>query len=164
MRPSPGAAVSERCGGDCAARKRSQSGRLEHVQCAPETHQALDRGVLARRGKRLEGARAARSLLGKRPRYFTQIATAAFRSGRLLMLGLDYDGEPIARRCAFLAGDGRSPSRPVRRAIGHYSPGTILEIDSLLQLQGLGGCAGWIPAPPPTMPSSTASPRPQGDS
>ena len=72
-------------------------------------------------------------------RYFTQIATAAFRSGRLLMLGLDYDGEPVARRCAFLAGDGSFAFKTAYdERFAHYSPGTILEIDSLLQLQGLG--------------------------
>jgi CelD/BcsL family acetyltransferase involved in cellulose biosynthesis len=73
-------------------------------------------------------------------RYFTEIATAAFRRGRLLMLGLDYQGEPIARRCAFLAGDGSFAYKTAYdERFSSYSPGAILEIDSLTQLEGLEG-------------------------
>ena len=139
----PGAAVSG------ALRRRlrrhekrlTESGRLEHVAMGP----AEDIGrwieeflrVEASGWKGASGSALACSESGRR--YFTQITTAAFRRGRLLMLGLDYDGEPIARRCAFLAGDGSFAFKTAYdERFGHYSPGTILEIDSLLQLQGLG--------------------------
>src|SRR4029077_11624601 len=87
-------------------------------------------------------------------RYFTQIATAALRSPRLLTLGLDYDGEAIARRWAFLAGDGSFAFKTAYdERFGHYSPGTILEIDSLQQLQrlGRGGWVGSCAAPHPAL-------------
>ena len=139
----PGAAVSG------ALRRRlrrhekrlTESGRLEHVAMGP----AEDIGrwieeflrVEASGWKGASGSALACSESGQR--YFTQIATAAFRSGRLLMLGLDYDGEPVARRCAFLAGDGSFAFKTAYdERFAHSSPGTILEIDSLLQLQGLG--------------------------
>ena len=139
----PGAAVSG------ALRRRlrrhekrlTESGRLEHVAMGP----AEDIGRWIEEFLRVEasgwkgagGSALACSESGRR--YFTQITTAAFRRGRLLMLGLDYDGEPIARRCAFLAGDGSFAFKTAYdERFAHYSPGTILEIDSLLQLQGLG--------------------------
>ena len=139
----PGAAVSG------ALRRRlrrhekrlTESGRLEHVAMGP----AEDIGRWIEEFLRVEasgwkgagGSALACSESGRR--YFTQITTAAFRRGRLLMLGLDYDGEPVARRCAFLAGDGSFAFKTAYdERFAHYSPGTILEIDSLLQLQGLG--------------------------
>ena len=139
----PGAAVS----GALRRRLRRQekrlaeSGRLEHVAMRPgdDIRRWIEEflRVEASGWKGARGSALACSESGQR--YFTQIATAAFRSGRLLMLGLDYDGEPIARRCAFLAGDGSFAFKTAYdERFGHYSPGTILEIDSLLQLQGLG--------------------------
>ena len=139
----PGAAVSG------ALRRRlrrhekrlTESGRLEHVAMGP----GEDIGRWIEEFLRVEasgwkgagGSALACSESGRR--YFTQITTAAFRRGRLLMLGLDYDGEPVARRCAFLAGDGSFAFKTAYdERFAHYSPGTILEIDSLLQLQGLG--------------------------
>jgi CelD/BcsL family acetyltransferase involved in cellulose biosynthesis len=139
----PGAAVSG------ALRRRlrrhekrlTESGRLEHVAMGP----GEDIGRWIEEFLRVEasgwkgagGSALACSESGRR--YFTQITTAAFRRGRLLMLGLDYDGEPIARRCAFLAGDGSFAFKTAYdERFAHYSPGTILEIDSLLRLQGLG--------------------------
>jgi len=107
------------------------------VACAPETTSGAGSGVLARRGKRLEGRAAARSPVGKRPALFHADLDRGVPQRALADARLDYDGEPIARRCAFLAGDGSFASRRVDEPIGHYSPGTILEIDSLLQLQGL---------------------------
>jgi len=82
--PSRSAAAATAPPGKAPRRKRSP----EHVQCAPETTSGAGSRILARRGKRLKGARGARSPARKRPALFTQIATAAFRSGRLLMLGL----------------------------------------------------------------------------
>jgi len=54
----PGAAVSGRCGGDCAARKAlAESGRLEHVAMRPGDDIRRWIEEFARRGKRLKGAR-----------------------------------------------------------------------------------------------------------
>jgi len=139
----PGAAVS----GALRRRLRRQekrlaeSGRLEHVAMRPgdDIRRWIEEflRVEASGWKGAGGSALACSESGRR--YFTQITTAAFRRGRLLMLGLDYDGEPVARRCAFLAGDGSFAFKTAYdERFAHYSPGTILEIDSLLQLQGLG--------------------------
>jgi hypothetical protein len=70
--------------------------------------------------------------------YFTEIVGAAFRRGRLLMLGLDYDHQPIARRCAFVAGDGSFAFKTTYdERFAMYSPGAILELDNLTQLEAL---------------------------
>jgi CelD/BcsL family acetyltransferase involved in cellulose biosynthesis len=138
----PGAAVS----GELRRRLRrhekrlTESGRLEHVAMGPgeDIRRWIEEflRVEASGWKGAGGSALACSESGRR--YFTQITTAAFRRGRLLMLGLDYDGEPIARRCAFLAGDGSFAFKTAYdERFAHYSPGTILEIDSLQQLQGL---------------------------
>lgn len=73
-------------------------------------------------------------------RYFTQVATEAYARRRLLMLGLDYEGEPIARRCGFLAGDGSFAFKTAYdERFAPYSPGAMAELDSLTQFQGLDG-------------------------
>ena len=46
--------------------------------------------------------------------------------------------QPIARRCAFLASDGSFAFKTAYdERFAHYSPGAIVEIDSLTQLDGL---------------------------
>lgn len=138
----PGAAVS----GELRRRLRrkekrlAERGRLVHVAMRPgdDIRRWIEEflRVEASGWKGACGTALACSESGRR--YFTQITTAAFRRGRLLMLGLDYNGEPIARRCAFLAGDGSFAFKTAYdERFAHYSPGAILEIDSLLQLHGL---------------------------
>jgi hypothetical protein len=54
------------------------------------------------------------------------------------MLGLDFDGRPIARRCAFIAGQGAFAFKTAYdEDFAAYSPGAILEQDSIRQLRGL---------------------------
>ena len=73
-------------------------------------------------------------------RYFTEIVISAFRRGRLLMLGLDFDGHPIARRCAFLAGEGSFAFKTAYdEEFADFSPGAMLEMDSIRQLHALPG-------------------------
>ena len=139
----PGAAVS----GALRRRLRRQErrlaerGRLEHVAMRPgdDIRRWIEEFLRVEASGWKGACASALACSESGQRYFTQIATAAFRSGRLLTLGLDYDGEPIARRCAFLAGDGSFAFKTAYdERFGHYSPGTILEFDSLQQLQGLG--------------------------
>jgi CelD/BcsL family acetyltransferase involved in cellulose biosynthesis len=138
----PGSAVS----GDLRRRLRrkerrlAERGRLEHVVMRPSD----DFGRWIDEFLRIEasgwkGARGSALACSEvHRRYFTQIATAAFCRGRLLMLGLDYEGEPIARRCAFLASDGSFAFKTAYdERFASYSPGAIVEIDSLTQLDGL---------------------------
>ena len=73
-------------------------------------------------------------------RYFVEIATSAFRRGRLLMLGLNFNGRPIARRCAFVAGEGSFAFKTAYdEEFADFSPGAMLEMDSIRQLQTLPG-------------------------
>lgn len=70
--------------------------------------------------------------------FFAQVVAAAFRRRRLLTLGLDCDGEPIARRCAFLARDGAFAFKTTYdERFAAFSPGALLEIDNLTQLADL---------------------------
>ena len=77
-------------------------------------------------------------------RYFTEVATSAFRRGRLLMLGLNFDGRPIARRCAFVAGEGSFAFKTAYdEKFADFSPGAMLEMDSIRQLNTLP-CVRWM--------------------
>jgi len=73
-------------------------------------------------------------------RYFEEVATSASRLGRLLMLGIDFDGRPIARRCAFVAGEGSFAFKTAYdEEFADFSPGAMLELDSIEQLRALPG-------------------------
>jgi len=121
-------------------RRLSERGRLEHLAMRPEDDigRWIDEflrleasGWKGQRGSALASSEADR-------RYFTEIATSAFRRGRLLMLGLNFDGLPIARRCAFVAGEGSFAFKTAYdEEFADFSPGAILEMDSIRQLQTL---------------------------
>jgi hypothetical protein len=54
------------------------------------------------------------------------------------MLGLDFEGRPVARRCAFVAGEGSFAFKTAfDEAFADFSPGAILELDSIQQLRAL---------------------------
>jgi hypothetical protein len=60
------------------------------------------------------------------------------------MLGVNFDGRPIARRCAFLAGEGSFAFKTAYdEKFADFSPGAMLELDSIRQLQALPG-VGWM--------------------
>ena len=121
-------------------RRLSERGRVEHLAMRPEDDigRWIDEflrveasGWKGQRGSALASSEADR-------RYFTEIATSAFRRGRLLMLGLNFDGLPIARRCAFVAGEGSFAFKTAYdEEFADFSPGAILEMDSIRQLQTL---------------------------
>jgi hypothetical protein len=123
-------------------KRLSERGRVEHLVLRPEDDvgrwideflQLEASGWKGRRGSALASSESGR-------RYFTEIATSAFRRGRLLMLGINFSGRPIARRCAFVAGDGSFAFKTAYdEAFGDFSPGAMLEMDSIQQLQALPG-------------------------
>jgi len=77
-------------------------------------------------------------------RFFASAAASAFQQNRLLMLGLDFNGQPIARRCAFRAGQGAFAFKTAYdERFAAYSPGAILEQDSIRQLRSLPG-GSWM--------------------
>jgi hypothetical protein len=121
-------------------RRLSERGRVEHLAMRPDDDigRWIDEflrveasGWKGQRGSALASSEGDR-------RYFTEIATSAFRRGRLLMLGLNFDGFPIARRCAFVAGEGSFAFKTAYdEEFADFSPGAILEMDSIRQLQTL---------------------------
>jgi CelD/BcsL family acetyltransferase involved in cellulose biosynthesis len=56
------------------------------------------------------------------------------------MLGVNFDGRPIARRCAFAAGEGSFAFKTAYdEEFADFSPGAMLEMASIRQLQALPG-------------------------
>ena len=65
-------------------------------------------------------------------RFAAEIFGAAFRRGRLHMVGLDLDGKPLARCSSILAGDGGYAfKKAYDEAFSRYSPGIIAELDRI---------------------------------
>jgi hypothetical protein len=123
-------------------RRWCERGRLEHVALQPDDDVArwIEEflQIEASGWKGRSGTALACSESGQR--YFREAATSAFRRGRLLMLGLDFDGRPVVRRCAFVAGEGAFAFKTAYdEAFADYSPGAILEVDSIRQLRALAG-------------------------
>jgi Acetyltransferase (GNAT) domain len=67
--------------------------------------------------------------------YFTAVAKEAFRRGRLMMLGLRLDDQPIALKCNFLAeGGGYAFKIAFDESYSRFSPGFLLEIENIRRL------------------------------
>src|SRR5258706_8918943 len=111
-------------------KRLSERGWVEHLAMRPEDDigRWIDEflrveasGWKGQRGSALASSEGDR-------RYFTEIATSAFRRGRLLMLGLNFNGCPIARRCAFVAGEGSFAFKTAYdEEFADFSPGAMLE-------------------------------------
>jgi CelD/BcsL family acetyltransferase involved in cellulose biosynthesis len=68
-------------------------------------------------------------------RFATEIFTAAYRRGRLHMVGLDLDGKPLARCSSILAGSGGYAFKTAYdEAFARFSPGVIVEVDRIRAL------------------------------
>ena len=123
-------------------KRLSERGRVEHLVMQPQDDigRWIDEflrieasGWKGQRGSALASSESDR-------RYFTEIATSAFHRDRLLMLGLNFDGRPIARRCAFIAGEGSFAFKTAYdEEFADFSPGAMLEMDSIRQLNALPG-------------------------
>jgi hypothetical protein len=123
-------------------KRLSERGHVEHLAIRSEDDvgrwideflQIEASGWKGQRGSALASSESGR-------RYFTEIATSAFRRGRLLMLGINFNGRPIARRCAFVSGEGSFAFKTAYdEEFANFSPGAMLEMDSIRQLQTLRG-------------------------
>lgn len=142
MKGDPESAVS----GDLRRRLRRKErrlcerGRVDHLALRPEddVERWIDEflQIEASGWKGSGGTALAHSESGRV--YFRQIARSAFRRGRLLMLGVNFDGRPIARRCAFVAGEGSFAFKTAYdEDFADYSPGAMLELDNIRQLRAL---------------------------
>jgi len=62
-------------------------------------------------------------------RFARQVFRSAFERGRLLMLGIDVEGRPIARMCGFVAGEGSFAFKSAYdEAFGRYAPGVLIAL------------------------------------
>lgn len=65
-------------------------------------------------------------------RFAQEAFRAAFERGRLLMVGLDLDGRPVARHTAFTAGEGAFTFKTAYdEDRGKGSPGVLIELDMI---------------------------------
>ncbi|TAK80539.1 MAG: GNAT family N-acetyltransferase [Betaproteobacteria bacterium] len=65
-------------------------------------------------------------------RFASEVFTRAFERGRLMMVGLDLDGRPIARYTAFAAGDGSfSFKTAYDEQLSRCSPGILAELEMI---------------------------------
>jgi CelD/BcsL family acetyltransferase involved in cellulose biosynthesis len=72
--------------------------------------------------------------------FFLEVARAAFKRRRLMMLALNAGGKPIAQLCNFLAGDGSFAFKVAfDEAHARYSPGALLELENLRQVEARPG-------------------------
>jgi CelD/BcsL family acetyltransferase involved in cellulose biosynthesis len=82
-------------------------------------------GWKGRRGSALACSEASR-------RFAVETFTGAFERGKLVMLGLDLDGRPIARYSAFTSGEGAiSFKTAYDEGVRRYGPGILAEIDMI---------------------------------
>lgn len=129
-------------------RRLAERGRFEHVTLQPqddvqrwiEDFMRLEAaGWKGREGSAMACTEANR-------RYATEIFSAAFRRGRLLMCGLDFEGRAIGRRSSFLAGNGAYAFKTAYdEALAEFSPGVMLELDNIRQLDATPGL-DWMDA------------------
>jgi hypothetical protein len=121
-------------------RRLNERGALKHVVLGPDgdVSRWIEEFVsLEARGWKGEGGSALASSAADR-RYFAGIVDSAFRRGRLLMTGIDFDGRPIARRCGFTAGEGSFAFKTAYdEEFARFSPGVMLEVDNLKQFYAL---------------------------
>jgi CelD/BcsL family acetyltransferase involved in cellulose biosynthesis len=75
----------------------------------------------------------------KTNRHFAfEALSAAFRRGRLQMVGIDVDGKPVSRCCNLLAGEGAYAYRcAYDEDYAYYSPGVIAELDTVRAFHAL---------------------------
>jgi CelD/BcsL family acetyltransferase involved in cellulose biosynthesis len=68
----------------------------------------------------------------KNRRFAAELFTGAFERGRLLMVGIDLDGKPIARYCALSAGEGAIAFKTAfDESLRKYGPGTLAVLDMI---------------------------------
>jgi len=123
-------------------RRLAERGRFERVTLAPggdldgwiDDFLRLEaRGWKGRKGSAMARTEAQR-------RFASEIFGGAFRRGRLLMGGLDFDGRPIGRRSAFLARDGAYAFKTAYdESMAEFSPGAMLELDTVREFEANPG-------------------------
>jgi hypothetical protein len=71
-------------------------------------------------------------------RFFQSVAREAFRRGRLMMLAMTLNDQPVALKCNFLAGNGAFAFKiAYDEAHSDFSPGVLLEIENIKRIHSL---------------------------
>ena len=117
-----------------AEKRLQEEGRLAHRVLRPGDDAAkwIDEflrleaaGWKGKRGSALACSEANR-------RFGVEVFTRAFERGRLVMVGLDLDGRPIARYSAFAAGEGAFVFKTAYdEDFRRFSPGILVELDMI---------------------------------
>jgi len=117
-----------------AEKRLQEQGRLAHRVLRPGDDVAkwidefLRLEVAGWKGKR--GSALACSEANRR--FGVEVFTRAFERGRLVMVGLDLDGRPIARYSAFAAGEGAFVFKTAYdEEFRRFSPGILVELDMI---------------------------------
>ena len=73
-------------------------------------------------------------------RFVEEAFRAAFSRGRLIMVGIDLDGRPIARYCGLVAGEGSYAFKTAYdEAFRRFAPGLLAELDMVRAVHTLPG-------------------------
>jgi CelD/BcsL family acetyltransferase involved in cellulose biosynthesis len=121
-------------------RRLAERGVVAHVTLRPDDsiERWLDELLQLEAGgwKGKQGSALACSEANRR--FATEIFIAAFRRGRLHMVGLDLDGKPLARCSSILAGSGGYAFKTAYdEAFARFSPGIIVEVDRIRALHDM---------------------------
>ncbi len=123
-------------------KRLSERGRVEHVVLKPgdDAGRWIEEFLRIETGSR-EGQRGSALACSETyRRYFTDMASSAFARGRMLMLGINFDGRPIARGCTLISGDGSFALRTAfDEEFARFSPAAMLELDNFRLLGELTG-------------------------
>ena len=113
-------------------KRLAEAGKVEHrvLRKREELAQWIDE-FLALEASGWKGKRGTAFACSRHHKRFAQeIFTGAFERGRLLMVGIDLDGRPIARYCGFTAGEGAIAFKTAfDENLRKYGPGTLAARD-----------------------------------
>jgi CelD/BcsL family acetyltransferase involved in cellulose biosynthesis len=123
-------------------RRLQEQGRLNFIALGPD--EDLDRWIdefLRLEASGWKGKEGSAMICSEANRRFlTETFTAAYRRGRLEMVGIDLDGKPLGRCTGFIAGEGSFAFKPAYdEAFARFSPGIIAEVARIRNLHELPG-------------------------
>ena len=115
-------------------KRLAEVGKLEHVVLrAPSELPRWIEEFLALEASGWKGRRgSALACSETNLRLARELFTRAFERDRLLMVGINLDGKPIARYCGFVAGEGAIAFKTAYdESLRKYGPGTLVVLDMM---------------------------------
>jgi CelD/BcsL family acetyltransferase involved in cellulose biosynthesis len=123
-------------------KRLGETGALEHVvlRSKDELERWIDE-FLALEASGWKGKRGSALACSQNNRRFAvDLFTQAFARNRLMMVGLNLDGKPIARHCSLIAGEGAiSFKTAYDEELRRFGPGILAELDSIRAFHERGG-------------------------